>query len=145
MLPFKSSNVSSSFAAMEHLLQSLRASKLELEALRKQLISSEKSRESLSDALSTARIAADKLPLFERKVADLSAQVEEKNLDIAGLRDDVMEIKDMYRAQLDSLLEEQAQRTPLKERAPLLEEQGEEKFSTSSDYAAAAFDISYSG
>jgi len=56
----------SSFAAMEQLAQGLKGAKVELEALRKQLASSEETRASLLDELGEARSAVEKLPLFEQ-------------------------------------------------------------------------------
>ncbi|KAL7455627.1 hypothetical protein ACHAWC_008274, partial [Mediolabrus comicus] len=97
-----------SFAAMEQLSLGLKGAKVEIEALRKQLESSEDTRESLVAELGDARQAMEKLPLFEEKVNDLTMELNLKNLEIKGLQDDIADIKYLYRTQLDSLLEEKA-------------------------------------
>ena len=78
---------------MENISQSLRASKLELEALRKRLKSSEEAREYFNEEWSRSRAAAEKLPLFERLVRESGARLREKEEDLSGLQDDVGEIK----------------------------------------------------
>ena len=99
---------SSSFAAMEQLAQGLKGAKVELEALRKQLASSEETRESLSRELGEARQAVEKLPLFEQKVSDLTMEVKMKEDEIRCLQEDIADVRFLYRTQLDSLLEEKA-------------------------------------
>ena len=99
---------SSSFAAMEQLTQGLKGAKVELEALRKQLASSEETRESLSRELGEARQAVEKLPLFEQKVSDLTMEVKMKEDEIRCLQEDIADVRFLYRTQLDSLLEEKA-------------------------------------
>lgn len=98
-----------SFAAMEQLSQGLRGAKLELQALRKQLAASEETRESLVADLADARAASEKLPLFEAKVAELTEQVRMKDLEIQGLTEDLQDVKNLYRGQLDMLLEAAAE------------------------------------
>ena len=112
VIPLSSTN-SSSFVAMEHLSQTLRASKLEMEALRKQLRISEEAREALQEDLAAARVAAEKLPFFEHRVKELTIDLEEKQMDIDEVRENMMEVKEMYRAQLDNLLEEKVANTPI--------------------------------
>ena len=107
----------SSFAAMEQLAQGLKGAKVELEALRKQLASSEETRASLLEELGEARSAVEKLPLFEQKVADLTMEVKMKVDEIQCLQDDIADVRLLYRTQLDSLLEEKAA-TPVKTPAP---------------------------
>ncbi|KAL7516629.1 hypothetical protein ACHAWX_001624 [Stephanocyclus meneghinianus] len=97
-----------SFAAMEQLSQGLKGAKLELEALRNQLASSEESRESLLAELAETRQAAEKLPLFESKVSELTMEVKLKDMEIKGLQDDIADVRFLYRQQLDALLEEKA-------------------------------------
>jgi len=101
-----------SFAAMEQLSLGLKGAKVELEALRKQLTSSEETRESLLEELGDARQAVEKLPLFEQKVSDLTMEVNVKDLEIRALQDDIADVRFLYRTQLDSLLEEKAASTP---------------------------------
>ena len=98
----------SSFAAMEQLSLGLKGARVELETLRKQLKSSEETRASLLDELGEARQAAEKLPLFEQKVSDLTMEVRLKEMEIQGLRDDIADVRFLYRSQLDALLEEKA-------------------------------------
>jgi len=98
----------SSFAAMEQLSLGLKGARIELDALRKQLKSSEDTRESLLEELGEARQAAEKLPLFEQKVSDLTMELRLKEMEIQGLRDDIADVRFLYRSQLDALLEEKA-------------------------------------
>jgi len=100
--------VSNSVAAMEQLAQNLRGSQIELEALRKQLTSSEVTRSALVKELGETRSATEKLPLFEKKVKELTTQNREMELEIRGLKDDIEDIRGMYRSQLNALLEEKA-------------------------------------
>jgi hypothetical protein len=78
-----------SFAAMEALIQRLKASTVELEALRSSLAHSEKTRASLVEELSETRQAKEKLPLFEAKVRELTDSNHEMELEIKGLQDDI--------------------------------------------------------
>lgn len=95
-----------SFAAMEQLSLGLKGAKVELEALRNQLASSEETRDSLLEELGDARQAVEKLPLFEQKVSDLTMEVKLKDMEIQGLQDDIADVRFLYRTQLDTLLEE---------------------------------------
>eukprot|EP00985_Skeletonema_marinoi_P012723 scaffold6206_cov121-Skeletonema_marinoi.AAC.1 len=97
-----------SFAAMEQLSQGLKGAKVELQTLRKQLESSEETRESLVTELGEARQAVEKLPLFEEKVSELTMEIKLKDMEIKGLQDDIADVRFLYRQQLDSLLEEKA-------------------------------------
>ena len=97
-----------SFAAMEELIQRLKASTVELEALRSSLANSEKTRASLVEELSETRQAKEKLPLFEAKVRELTDSNHEMELEIKGLQDDINDTRHLYRVQLNALLEEKA-------------------------------------
>jgi chromosome segregation ATPase len=97
-----------SFAAMEQLSLGLKGAKTELEALRKQLVTSEEIRASLLDELGAARQAVEKLPLFEQKISELTMEVKLKEMEIQGLKDDIADVKFLYRSQLDDLLEAKA-------------------------------------
>lgn len=101
-----------SFAAMEQLSLGLKGAKVELEALRKQLASSEETRESLVEELGEARGAVEKLPLFEQKVSDLTMEVKLKEMEIQGLQEDIVDVRFLYRTQLDALLEEKVVLSP---------------------------------
>jgi len=98
----------SSFAAMEQLSQRLKESKVELEAIRTSLASSESVRASLLEELSETRVAKEKLPLFQAKVQELADANQQKDIEIMTLTEDVAEIRQLYRAQLNTLLEEKA-------------------------------------
>lgn len=97
-----------SFAAMEELNQRLRGTSAELTALRQQLAELERTRESLMEELVEARQAKEKLPLFEAKVRELTEENREKELELMGLQDDIVEVGHLYRTQLNALLEEKA-------------------------------------
>lgn len=98
----------SSFAAMEQLSLGLKGAKTELEALGKQLVTSEEIRTSLLDELGTARQAVEKLPLFEQKISELTIEVKLKEMEIQGFKEDIADVKFLYRSQLDNLLEAKA-------------------------------------
>jgi outer membrane murein-binding lipoprotein Lpp len=100
-----STNVSS-FAALDQLTSSLKATKNELLVLRNRLAESEKNREELMETLAECRSAKEKLPLFESKVKELTAENEDLLQQINSLREDIAEVKELYRAQLNVLLEE---------------------------------------
>mmetsp|Transcript_36270 Transcript_36270/g.87836 ORF Transcript_36270/g.87836 Transcript_36270/m.87836 type:complete len:1099 (-) Transcript_36270:37-3333(-) len=96
----------SSFAALEQLTSRLKAAQVELESLRSNLRESERSRESLVKDLAESRNAKEKLPLFEAKVKTLSEENRDMELEIRGLRDDIADVRELYRSQLNVLLEE---------------------------------------
>ena len=102
---------SSSFAALEHLTARLKAAKVEVSSLRKSFAEAERSRKELAEELGEARNARDKLPLFESKMRELTFENEQQALEIQGLREDIAEVKELYRSQLNMLLEEQAKVT----------------------------------
>jgi len=99
---------SGSYAALEQLTSNLRTAKNELETLRAQLKESERVRESLLADLSECREAKEKLPLFEARVQELSTENREKKLEVQALREDIAEVREMYRTQMSALLEEKA-------------------------------------
>lgn len=98
----------SSFAAMEQLSQRLKESKVELDNLRTAMESSERVRASLVEELSETRVAKEKLPLFQAKVQELANSDIEKDQEISALKEDISEIRNLYRSQLNVLLEEKA-------------------------------------
>ena len=93
---------------MEQLNQRLKEAKVELETLRQSLASSERVRGSLLQELSETRVAKEKLPLFEAKVQELAVDNREKEMEIMALKDDIAEIRQLYRFQLNTLIEEKA-------------------------------------
>ena len=98
----------SSFAALEELTSRLKSTKVELNTLRKSLTESEKNRTKLMDELSEARAAREKLPLFEARVKELTAENEQMSREIEGLQADIADVRELYRTQLNALLEEKA-------------------------------------
>jgi TATA element modulatory factor len=97
-----------SFAALEQLTSRLKATKAELITLRSRLAESEKTREELVQVLAESRHAREKLPLFEARVQELTAENRELTLEVEGLREDVADVRELYRTQLNVLLEAQA-------------------------------------
>lgn len=95
-----------SFAAMEQVNSRLKVANAELEALRKSLKESEKSRDTLIEELGEARVAKDKLPLFEAKVQELTVENQQQALEIEALQEDISDVRQLYRSQLNALLEE---------------------------------------
>lgn len=101
-----------SFAAIDQLTSSLKVAKRELNLLRRRLEESEKSRNVLLEDLASSRSAKEKLPLFEAKVQELLAENIELAEEVRGLREDIVEVRHLYRAQLNMLLEEKAATLP---------------------------------
>lgn len=98
----------SSFAALEQLSSRLKASKVELTTLRTRLMESEKTREELVQMLAESGSAREKLPLFEARVQELTAENKELAMELQGLREDIADVRELYRTQLNVLLEAQA-------------------------------------
>jgi len=99
-----------SFAAFEELNSRLKAAKIELNTLRKSLSQSESFRERMADELGECRNAKEKLPLFEAKVRELTSENEEQALEIQALQEDIAEVRELYRSQLNVLIEEKTLR-----------------------------------
>ncbi len=95
-----------SFAFIEQLSQALKAAKSERESLRKQLLESEEKRSVLENECVLHKDASEHLPRLEAEVAELGQMLAEKDFELQGLREDIADVKQMYRAQLDVLLEE---------------------------------------
>jgi len=95
-----------SFAFIEQLSQALKAAKSERESLRKQLLESEEKRTALENECILHKGASEQLPMLEAEVQQLSQMLAEKDFELQGLREDIADVKQMYRAQLDVLLEE---------------------------------------
>jgi TATA element modulatory factor len=98
----------SSFAALEQLTSSLKATKVEVVSLRSRLSESERTREDLVQVLAESRNAREKLPLYEARVQELTAENRELTQEVMGLREDIADVRELYRGQLNSLLEAQA-------------------------------------
>jgi TATA element modulatory factor len=97
-----------SYAALEQLTSRLKASKMELSTLRTRLMESEKVRTELLAMVDESRIAREKLPLVEQRVQELTVENRDLQLEIQGLRDDIADVQELYRTQLNVLLESQA-------------------------------------
>jgi len=106
------SSATGSFAFIEQLSQALKASKLERETLRNQLDDSEERRSVLENETIINREAAKKLQETEKQTSDLSNQVMEKDREIQNLQEDILEVRQMYRTQLDALLGEVVEAKP---------------------------------
>jgi hypothetical protein len=97
-----------SFAALEELTSRLKAARVELNTLRMSFADAEKSRKELAEELGEARNAKEKLPLFEAKVSELTSENSQQSLELQALQEDIVEVREMYRTQLNLLLEEKA-------------------------------------
>lgn len=95
-----------SFAALEQLSSKLKTAEVELVAMRKSLKESNETHQSLVEELGEARHAKEKLPLFEQKVKELTKENREMEREIAGLKEDISDVRELYRTQLNVLLEE---------------------------------------
>jgi chromosome segregation ATPase len=102
------SNGAGSFAALEELTSRLKAARVELNTLRKTLVDSEESRKELAEELGETRNAKEKLPLFETKVSELTVENQQQAMEMQALQEDIVEVREMYRTQLNLLLEEKA-------------------------------------
>lgn len=97
-----------SFAVVEQLSFKLKTAEAELKLARKSLQQSNETRQSICEELGEARHAKEKLPLFELRVEELTKENHKMELEIAGLREDIADVKGLYRSQLNVLLEEKA-------------------------------------
>ena len=101
-----------SFAALEQLTSRLKASKVEIKTLRNRLAESEKSREELVKVLGESRNAREKLPLLESQVQELTEENKQLSQEVEGLREDIVDVRELYRTQMNVLLEAHAAATP---------------------------------
>jgi chromosome segregation ATPase len=93
-----------SFALVEQLTQTLKATKVERDALRKQLDESEDRRSSLEKEVVQAIAASEALREMECTVLQLTREVKEKDVEIKALQEDIDDVRKMYKDQLKSLL-----------------------------------------
>jgi len=117
------SSASNSFAAMEQLTQNLSNAIQEIHTLRTQLQASETIRNKLQEEMKVAKSAQEKLPFFESKVLELTNTLAERELETKALHEDILDIKEMYRSQLDALLEEKAAWLPKVDVVDVVEEE----------------------
>lgn len=120
-----SSSTSNSFAAIEQLTQNLSNAMQEIHTLRTQLQTSEAIRTKLQEQMNIAKTAQEKLPFFEAKVLELTNTLAERELETKALHEDILDIKEMYRSQLDVLLEEKAAWLPKVDVADVVEKEVE--------------------
>jgi len=95
-----------SFAAIEQLSSKLKTAEVELGSMRMSLKESTEIHQSLVEELGQTRHAKEKLPLFEAKVKELTQENSEMEREIAGLKMDISDVRELYRTQLNILLEE---------------------------------------
>ena len=108
LLDDTTTNGGSSYAALEELSSRWRSAKAELDTLRKRLDTSEATRQELLDRVAESRDARERLPVLETELSELSAENRELSLEVQGLRADIVDVQELYRSQLNSLLEAQA-------------------------------------
>jgi len=140
-----SSNITTtaSYAHTEQLLQGLKVAKLELETLRSQFNDSEATKENLLVELARCKDAGDRLPSLEKNLKLLEAELKEKNLEINGLREDIAEVRLLYRAQLDALLEEKTLASPPSSTRPKFSQDPKVESNGDSRYGADDIIIHY--
>ena len=95
-----------SFAAISQLSLRLKSAEVELKSMRESLRESNETRQSLVEELGEARHAKEKLPLFEAKVMELTQENREMEQELAGLKEDISDVRELYRTQLNILIEE---------------------------------------
>lgn len=100
----QTSNSTGSFAFIEQLSQALKATKSERDTLHKQLTESEERRGVLENEAVANQEATKDLPLLKAQVAQLTREVNEKDMEIQALQEDINDVRDMYKSQLNSLI-----------------------------------------
>ena len=100
----QTSNSTGSFAFIEQLSQALKATKSERDTLHKQLTESEERRGVLENEAVANQEATKDLPLLKAQMAQLTREVNEKDMEIQALQEDINDVRDMYKSQLNSLM-----------------------------------------
>jgi predicted nucleic acid-binding Zn-ribbon protein len=100
----KMNNGTGSFAFIEQLSQSLKATKSERDTLRKQLDESEERRGVLENEAIASIEATQALPLLRAQASQLARDANEKDMEIQALQEDINEVRDIYKTQLNTLL-----------------------------------------
>jgi len=95
-----------SFAAISQLSSRLKSAEVELKSMRESLRDSNETRQSLVEELGEARHAKEKLPLFEAEVKKLTQENREMEQELGGLKEDISDVRELYRTQLNILIEE---------------------------------------
>lgn len=83
---------------MDQMTQALKASKIERESLRRQLEESEETRVKMLSDLTENGDASERLPELQREMVETKEELREKDMEIRGLRDDMMEMRGMYQS-----------------------------------------------
>jgi predicted nucleic acid-binding Zn-ribbon protein len=100
----KMNNGTGSFAFIEQLSQSLKATKSERDTLRKQLDESEERRGVLENEAIASIEVTQALPLLRAQASQLARDANEKDMEIQALQEDINEVRDIYKTQLNTLL-----------------------------------------
>lgn len=98
------SNGTGSFAFIEQLSQALKATKSEMDTLRKQLDESEDRRGVLENEAVASEESTRALPLLRAQSVQLTREVNERDMEIQALQEDINEVRDIYKSQLNALL-----------------------------------------
>jgi chromosome segregation ATPase len=93
-----------SFAALAEMQSRMKATKQELEDLRKSLLESEKAKERLVIELRDGRNASEKLPLFEARCQELTEENRRLEMEVNVLTEEMDEMRLVYRSQLEAYL-----------------------------------------
>ncbi len=93
-----------SFAFIEQLSQNLKATKLERDTLRKQFHDSEERRSVLENEAALNKEAMKELQSHKSQAEKLQVQVQQKDLEIQALQDDIVDVRAMYKSQLNALM-----------------------------------------
>ena len=104
-----------SLAALEELTSRLKASKMELSTLRTRLVESEKVRQELLAVVDESRIAREELPIAKQRIEELTLENRDLKLEIQGHEDDIADMRELYRNQLNGLIEDKALATNVDE------------------------------
>ncbi|GKY95755.1 hypothetical protein MPSEU_000536300 [Mayamaea pseudoterrestris] len=93
-----------SFAALAEMQSRMKATKRELEDLRRSLIESEKAKERLVIVLRDGRNAKEKLPLFEARCQELTEENQRLEMEVDVLTEEMEEMRLVYRSQLEAYM-----------------------------------------
>lgn len=101
-----------SFAFIEELSQTLKATKMERDTLRKQLNDSEERRNFLENEVVTNGDAVKDLSNLKHQVEKMQRELNEKDFEIEALQEDIIEVRNMYKSQLNALMTEKDSSIP---------------------------------
>jgi hypothetical protein len=98
------SNSTNSFAALEEMQSRMKATRVEIEGLRKSLAASEKAKELLVMELRDNRTAKEKLPLFEARCQELTEENRRLDMEVRVLNEEMEDMRMMYRSQMETYI-----------------------------------------